>query len=166
LKHTPFTNFTNSTNFTNFTSFTNFKLNFQVLQSYQMELGRMELQSQLPHIYLKSILILLNSRYLLKTIQTSNWSLWTNSNGLEYGGKFHKAFCQEKERAFLVAKLVILPQVNINFSWVMEFILWQVKRITCLILRIDIMKEQKLFFSSIMICIQKNKIFEHVDFGK
>ena len=123
LENTSFTNFTNSTNFTNFTSFTNFELNFQVMQSYQLELGRMELQSHVPHICLKLILMLLNSRFTLKTIQTRNWSSWINSNGLENGREFHKAFSQEKERAFLVASLVRLQQVNINVSWVVEFIL-------------------------------------------
>merc|ERR1712008_284009 len=73
---------------------------------------RMGIQSQLPQIYLNSILILLNSRFTLKTIQTRNWSSWTNSNWLENGEKFHNAFHQEKKRAhFVAASLFTLPQV-------------------------------------------------------
>jgi hypothetical protein len=83
----------------------------------------MELQSKSPLTILKPMIILLNSRLTLKIIQTRNWSLWRNSNHLENGArKFPNVFSRGKERAYLVANPVVLPQVNISVSWVMKFI--------------------------------------------
>jgi hypothetical protein len=107
----------------------NFKLNFQVLQFYQL-VFEMELLSKSPLTILKPMIMVLNSSLTLKIIQTRNWSVWTNTDHLENGRKFPNAFSQEKERAYLVASPVIQPQVNIGVSWVIEFILWQVKIIT------------------------------------
>ena len=121
------------------TNFINVKLNFQVLQFYQL-VFEMELQSKLPLTILIPMIILLNSSLTLKIIQTRNWSLWTTSGNLENGSrKFPNVFSRGKERAYLVAIKVVLPQVNISVSWVMKFI-------TYFILWIDIMKGQKVIF--------------------
>ena len=121
------------------TNFINVKLNFQVPQFYQL-VFEMELQSKLPLTILIPMIILLNSSLTLKIIQTKNWSLWTTSGNLENGSrKFPNVFSRGKERAYLVANPVLLPQVNISVSWVMKFI-------TYFILWIDIMKGQKVIF--------------------
>ena len=121
------------------TNFINVKLNFQVPQFYQL-VFEMELQSKLPLTILIPMIILLNSSLTLKIIQTRNWSLWTTSGNLENGSrKFPNVFSRGKERAYLVAIKVVLPQVNISVSWVMKFI-------TYFILWIDIMKGQKVIF--------------------
>ena len=121
------------------TNFINVKLNFQVPQFYQL-VFEMELQSKSPLTILIPMIILLNSSLTLKIIQTRNWSLWTTSGNLENGSrKFPNVFSRGKERAYLVAIKVVLPQVNISVSWVMKFI-------TYFILWIDIMKGQKVFF--------------------
>mgnify|MGYP006863605648 CR=1 FL=1 len=121
------------------TNFINVKLNFQVLQFYQL-VFEMELQSKSPLTILILMIILLNSSLTLKIIQTRNWSLWTTSGNLENGSrKFPNVFSRGKERAYLVEIKVVLPQVNISVSWVMKFI-------TYFILWIDIMKGQKVIF--------------------
>ena len=104
------------------TNFINVKLNFQVLQFYQL-VFEMELQSKSPLTILIPMIILLNSSLTLKIIQTRNWSLWTTSGNLENGSrKFPNVFSRGKERAYLVEIKVVLPQVNISVSWVMKFI--------------------------------------------
>ena len=124
------------------TNFINVKLNFQVPQFYQL-VFEMELQSKSPLTILIPMIILLNSSLTLKIIQTRNWSLWTTSGNLENGSrKFPNVFSRGKERAYLVAIKVVLPQVNISVSWVMKFI-------TYFILWIDIMKGQKVIFNTL-----------------
>ena len=121
------------------TNFINVKLNFQVLQFYQL-VFEMELQSKLPLTILIPMITMLNSSLTLKIIQTRNWSLWTTSGNLENGSrKFPNVFSRGKERAYLVEIKVVLPQVNISVSWVMKFI-------ADFILWIDIMKGQKVIF--------------------
>ena len=121
------------------TNFINVKLNFQVLQFYQL-VFEMELQSKSPLTILIPMIILLNSSLTLKIIQTRNWSLWTTSGNLENGSrKFPNVFSRGKERAYLVVIKVVLPKVNISVSWVMKFI-------TYFILWIDTTKGKKVIF--------------------
>ena len=110
------------------TNFINVKLNFQVPQFYQL-VFEMELQSKSPLTILIPMIILLNSSLTLKIIQTRNWSLWKQgctvecTDHLENGAKkFPNVFSRGKEKAYLVANPVLLPQVNISVSWVMKFI--------------------------------------------